>query len=73
MHPRESSFDDPKKVVAEGFAAAGAQLAHAPRLGPAGETDDWQRQVPGSAGKSQATWIGFTVAGTAPESHRLPF
>jgi len=39
-----------------------------PRLVPAGETDDGPRQVPDFADGS-----AFTVAGTAPESRRLPF
>ena len=47
----------------------GQRQAHAPRLVPAEETDDGPRQVPDFAGSSPA----FTVAGTAPESHRLPF
>src|SRR3954468_8764718 len=42
--------------------------AHAPRLVPAEETDDGPRQVPDFAEQ-----FGFTVAGTAPDSHRLPF
>jgi len=37
--------------------------------GPGRETDDERGQVPDYA------WLapGFTVAGTAPDSHRLPF
>src|SRR4051794_6036565 len=42
---------------------------HAPRLVPAGETDDGPRQVPDYPRPSPR----FTVAGTAPDSHRLPF
>ena len=45
------------------------QPAHAPRLDPAEETDDGSGQVPDFADRL----VGVTVAGTAPESHRLPF
>src|SRR5581483_2621079 len=41
---------------------------HAPRLDPAEETDDERGQVPDFTETS-----AFTVAGTAPESRRLPF
>ena len=42
---------------------------HAPRLVPAEETDDGPRQVPDFS----PCEAGITVAGTAPDSHRLPF
>jgi len=47
--------------------------AHAPRLVPAEETDDEPGQVPDFADGAYALGSAFTVAGTAPDSNRLPF
>jgi hypothetical protein len=58
----------PRDDMSSQEAAALRPTAHAPRLVPAGETDDRPRQVPGSAER-----FGITVAGTAPEVRRLPF
>ena len=58
-----------ERVVTEG-CGADRSWPHAPRLVPAGETDDGPRQVPDFAGRSSSA---FTVAGTAPDFRRLPF
>src|SRR5439155_20917643 len=72
---RRDGHNDPpvdELAVTEGCAAELRCRAHVPRLDPAGDTDDRPRQVPDSPPES-CDPNQLTVAGTAPESHRLPF
>src|SRR5205823_6796983 len=65
------AFDPPvdELVVTEGCATWLRQRGPRPAAGPGRGTDDGPGQVPDFTGVSPA----FTVAGTAPEFHRLPF
>ena len=56
-------------LLSTNLSSQRAALPTLPRLDPAGDTDDRPGQVP----DFPDLLVRVTVAGTAPESHRLPF